>query len=224
MAFGIYVHIPFCRKKCPYCSFSSIENSYDIFEKYTSVLIKEYFLRNKSPFDGVPDTLYIGGGTPSIFPHEYISHIAETVGVPVKEFTIEANPESINKQWLDGVLKAGANRISIGVQSFDDKILKTLGRIHSSENAIQSVTTSGKSGFQNISIDLMFGIPGQTLKTWEETLKVTIGLNPTHVSCYSLSIEEDTEYFRTFGHNILLPDESETSEMYLTAVKMLESN
>ena len=210
MPYGLYIHLPFCRCKCPYCNFASITGAEDIMERYTDTVALEFRHRNFGPFEGNPLTIYVGGGTPSLVPAFFIKKIisdTDTVQVfsPQKdvEFTVEANPESIcqtdpvNERWLDDILEAGANRISIGLQALNDNILRNLGRLHNTKQAVLSVTHARQAGFTNISIDLMFGVPGQTIEIWKQTLEEVLELQPNHVSGYSLSVEEDTEYYES---------------------------
>jgi len=224
MPFSLYIHIPFCKSKCPYCNFSSIIGSEELIEKYLKALTIELDNRLTGLFTGSPRTIYIGGGTPSIISSEHIKKTVERfMSDSLIEFTVEANPESIGKSWLKGILKSGVNRLSIGIQSLDDSILCNLGRLHNTEEAITSVEMAQQAGFSNISVDLMFGVPGQTMEIWERTLEKVIELKPDHVSCYSLGIEDDTKYYTMSREGELkIPDEDETADMYLIMVNRLE--
>ncbi|MFC1528971.1 radical SAM family heme chaperone HemW [Candidatus Latescibacterota bacterium] len=232
MSYTLYIHIPFCRHKCPYCNFGSITGAEDLFESYTEALIGEISSRCRDIFDGIPLTIYIGGGTPSLVPASSIANVVKDFSTyPDIEFTVEANPESISKndtehkRWLDGIRAAGANRISIGIQSLDDGILKILGRIHNSKQAISSITHARQAGFKNVSIDLMYGIPGQTFEIWEQTLDTVLELQPDHVSGYCLSVEEGTEYFNKMCNGkFQLPEPEKTSDMYILMNELFQKD
>ncbi len=227
MSFGIYIHLPFCKKKCPYCNFSSITGGEGLIESYIDSLNIELEHRlDGKRYRGNPKTIYIGGGTPSIIPTAYIKKIVKKLSPDTStEFTVEANPESINESWLDGILESGANRLSIGIQSLDNGILYNLGRLHKAENAIISVNMAKSAGFSNISVDLMFGVMGQTMEIWKKTLYEVLQLEPEHISCYSLGIEEDSEYYkRTQNGELEIPDPDKTADMYVFMVKLLEKN
>ena len=218
------MHFPFCVSKCPYCNFSSITGAEGLIERYTNAVAVELDSRLTESYSAFPKTIYIGGGTPSIVSPEYIKkEVRRLISKDLIEYTVEANPESINGKWLDGILESGANRISIGIQSLDEKLLGNLGRIHTAENAVSSVKMAKNSGFTDISVDLMFGIPGQKMKTWELTLEGILELQPDHVSCYALDIEEDSEYCEILKRgDIKIPDPDETADMYLLMAEMLE--
>ncbi len=228
MSYSLYIHIPFCRSKCPYCGFSSVTDTKNHFiDRYIDAVCREAETRATSIFSGIPRTIYIGGGTPSYIPIKYINQLIEHLKIideiPSAEFTIEANPESISTTWLDAIHDKGVNRISIGMQSSDNGILYNLGRIHSAEDSFRAYEITRRAGFENISVDLMFGVPGQTIETWEETLNDIISITPEHVSCYSLGLEEGTEYFHMFESGKLhVPGEDETADMYLLMANMLE--
>jgi len=191
---GIYIHIPFCISKCPYCSFFSI----------TDLSFKEPFLQalnreiNLSPGKHLKfDTLYIGGGTPSIIGSNSIAEIVNNTVSAFNfasdaEITLEANPATLNKKNLKHFKNSGVNRLSIGIQSFNQENLKFLGRIHSGKDAVSAVDLAHNAGFENISIDLIYGIPGQTKKTWLNDMQQGIDMHPTHISCYTLTFEAGT--------------------------------
>ncbi|MCD8158307.1 MAG: radical SAM family heme chaperone HemW [Clostridiales bacterium] len=197
----IYVHIPFCRAKCGYCDFNSFPPAEGQTEKYVKRLIKEIA---ESPYRGEKaDTIFIGGGTPSLISPEYISEILKAVNSAFPfaencEITMEANPESISPEGLKIYKNAGVNRISMGVQSFNDSELKTLGRIHNSKQAVEAYNMIRKAGFKNINIDLMFCYPSQSLESWEKSLYKAVELNPEHISAYSLIIEENTLFYKKY--------------------------
>jgi len=221
--FGLYLHIPFCRNKCPYCGFASVVGGETLFLRYARAAISETERRMTGPFTGNPLTVYIGGGTPSCFPSGLLRGMIQRFTRDAAEVTVEANPESTTDEWLGEMLDMGANRISIGVQALDDSLLVTLGRIHTTHQAVLSVEKAAKAGFRRISVDLMFGIPGQTVEMWLHTLEKMIELPLDHVSCYSLSLEEDTPFLARFGRNRKkLPSVNETVEMYRLLAGFLE--
>jgi len=221
--FSIYIHIPFCKKKCNYCAFNSkVGKSFEI-ENYVGALIAE--IKNRSAFENV-ETIYFGGGTPSILTISQLEKIFTAIqaNFNVKqnaEITIEVNPGTVDENFLRGLKNLGVNRLSIGCQSFDDKILKILGRIHNSKTALDTVTTA-KKFFENISVDLMYGLPNQTLKNLREDLKIISALDIQHISIYGLEIEEGTKFFELNRQNLLnLPSEKICSEMYDFIVERL---
>ncbi len=233
MTWGLYCHIPFCRSRCPYCGFAStVATGTTSFSTYLDALITEYHARDRSVFDSRPATAYIGGGTPSLLPAEQLSRFIGIVTSPeTVECTVEANPDSLcetpgrGEDWLATVRDAGAGRVSIGIQSFDDTVLAALGRLHDASEAERSIHMARRAGFDAVSADLMFGVPGQTLDSWKETLDRCVSLGPDHISAYSLGIEEDTPFFRLAASNGLdLPGEDETADMYETAVSILIEN
>lgn len=227
---GLYIHIPFCERKCNYCSFLSFPLGKDARREYVEVLKKEIADNGRVlGMDFLVDTVFIGGGTPSLLEPYEITEILETVRNYFNlsenaEISIESNPNSLDDIKLASYLKAGINRLSIGMQSFDDNVLKTLGRIHSSDNAKMAITRAKAMGFDNINLDLMFGIPGQTMESWNKTLDTAIELSPDHISFYSLQIEEGTKFYEDYK-NERLPflENSLTDQMYLFAVDKLKN-
>ncbi len=223
---GIYIHIPFCRKRCLYCGFHS--NAVDhpaAMNAYTQWLIGRIMEDSKKyRREYVCDSVFIGGGTPSVMSAEAIEAILGIVRESFVltsdvEITMEANPESLDARKLKRILGAGVNRLSIGVQSLDDEVLKRLGRIHTAEEAVEKIRLARKVGFQNMNIDLMFGIPGQTMEQWMETVRKAIALSPEHISCYSLQIEEDTPFYDAYLNGNLIPMEDGLDrEMYHAAI------
>lgn len=204
---GVYIHIPFCRSKCLYCAFNSVAVEAFSPEEWVRLFGLELsgHLRGKdfSPATHELRSIYFGGGTPSLLSSSAIgalvSLIRETFTCHKNlEITLEANPEGLGLPELEGFLKAGVNRLSIGVQSLADNELKTLGRRHSAEDALKAVKRAEQAGFTNVSIDLMYGLPGQTLKSWTETLEKIVALSPAHISLYNLSIEEHTPFFELY--------------------------
>lgn len=220
----LYIHIPFCVKKCDYCDFLSFRARSSVHEAYVEQLIKEIKAQSCYCLDCQVETVFIGGGTPSLLEPSCIRRIMETVFECFQveenaEITIEANPGTLVGKKLPVYKKCGINRVSFGLQSADNEELKNLGRIHSFEEFLKSFQSARMAGFTNISIDLMSGIPGQTLESWKNTLKKVTMLKPEHISAYSLIIEEGTP----FGERKLkLPDEDTEYRMYENTAGILE--
>lgn len=205
---GVYAHIPFCSSKCPYCDFSSVAGAPPPEEDYTGCLlseIKAVLTDEAVSLSGARlSSIYIGGGTPSLFSPSSIGRLTERIAslIPPSgpiEATIEVNPESITADKLKGYLRSGINRVSVGVQSFNVLELKTLGRPHSPERAVEVVRLCREAGFANTGIDLIFGVPGQGLGSWEETIEKALAIRPEHISLYGLTIEEGTPYGSIYG-------------------------
>ena len=226
---GLYVHIPFCRQKCAYCDFLSFACSNDrLLIEYSKALALEIRSRCADCADYTVDSIFIGGGTPSLLPAsafqrimtelEHNFHIAEDA-----EITVEANPASLTREKMEMYLQTGVNRLSIGVQSFDNGILKILGRLHDKNEAFNTIQNARKAGFRNINIDLIFGVPTQTTKNWIDTVKQGIFLGPQHISLYSLQLEEGTELHRKVCREKTLEATPEIidREMYHEAVALL---
>ena len=228
---GIYIHIPFCKQKCNYCDFISYTNKCQKIEEYIKCLKKEISLFDFSNY--IVTTIYIGGGTPSFVDSKYIKDIMNTVYEKVNkdniddnvEITIEVNPGTVNKEKLEDYKKIGINRLSIGLQSTNDKLLKEIGRIHNFKQFLYAYNLAKEVGFENINIDLMLGLPNQTIKDLKESLDIIIKLNPNHVSCYSLIVEEGTKlYNQVEKGKIKLPDEELERNMYWYVKNTLELN
>ena len=197
----LYIHIPFCIKKCLYCDFLSVPYNESLAKAYTDALCKELIM--KKGFAGQLKTVYIGGGTPSILSEECFRQLFKCLKDNFKfsdshEITVEANPGTVDKSKIDALLSFGVNRLSIGVQSFNDDELKTLGRIHTSEEALKAIELVKNSGINNFSIDLIYGIPGQTLDSWKRTVSkaAAFTLSPAHISSYELTLEEGTPLYK----------------------------
>jgi oxygen-independent coproporphyrinogen-3 oxidase len=211
-AIAVYIHIPFCLKKCFYCDFYSIRYEEGRARAFALALLKEI----QSHKNYKAKTLYLGGGTPTSLPTplliEIISTAKESFSLPPNaEISVEANPETLDADKLKALREVGVNRISIGVQSFDDNLLHFLGRVHNADKARRAIEMAREAGFENINIDLLFAIPGQTLTNWQETLEEALSFNPTHISCYSLIIEEGTKLFRDLRKGKISPVEDELS-------------
>ena len=217
---GIYIHIPFCVKKCSYCDFYSMCDL-SLREAYVDSLIAQIKSFRAEAKNRIVDTIYIGGGTPSILSGEQILHILKTVRKVFKvsedaEITLEANPGTLNPEKLVAYHEAGVNRLSIGLQSANEKELSTLGRIHTKEEFERSFLLARLEGFQNINVDIMYALPEQTEKTLSETLDYVIGFDPDHISFYGLTIEPETPFGRNKEIEPLLPEEDVQVEMYLS--------
>lgn len=248
---GIYVHVPFCARKCAYCDFISFAECEETqIRQYFEALKKECRLLSEETEDAFrdedsesvdkweqhlhraalevlpADSLFIGGGTPSVVDVQYIAGLMPLLPLTEgAERTLEANPGTLNREKLRIYRECGINRLSLGVQSFHDQELAFLGRIHSGEDAVASFQAARDAGFDNISLDLMFGFPGQTLASWRKTLETAVALEPDHLSFYSLQIEESTPLYQWFREDRVeqLPDEL-NRDMYHFAVDFLEQN
>lgn len=219
---GVYVHIPFCASRCLYCDFFST-TALERRKEYVDALLKEMELRKGDKTDygtGEVETIYIGGGTPSQLRAEELGRIFDAVYANFRvsenaEVTIECNPEDVDKCFLDGLRKLPVNRVSMGIKSFDDERLRFLCRRHNSEKAINSVHILQDEGYENISIDLMFGFPGERITDWEQDLRTAVQLGIPHLSAYSLMYEEGTRLtkLRDAGKIIPIADE-ESLAMY----------
>ncbi len=195
---GLYIHIPFCRSKCPYCNFFSLASE-KARQGYVDLLVSEARTMAASVRMGPFETLYLGGGTPSLLPPAEIARLVDSLQeifrfVPGFECTLEANPDDIHPEVLYAWNACGVNRLSIGVQSFDRDALIFLGRMHGPEKAIQSVEMARRQGFGNITIDLIYGIPGLSTAAWQKSLSIAFSLHPEHLSAYALTLEPHTIY------------------------------
>ena len=223
---GIYIHIPFCVKKCAYCDFYSLCDL-SLQTNYVNALISQIASFRAEAKNRIVDTIYIGGGTPSILSGEQILRILKTVRKTFKvsedaEITLEANPGTLNPEKLVAYHEAGINRLSIGLQSANPAELSMLGRIHTKEEFERSFLLARLEGFQNINVDIMYALPGQTEQTLSETLDYVIGFDPDHISFYGLTIEPETPFGRNKEIEALLPGEDVQVEMYLKSIDKLE--
>lgn len=230
---GVYVHIPFCAKKCYYCDFHSIVvGDRAKFEKvannYLLSVRQEALLYRSQLGDHRLSSLFFGGGTPSIMPVQELADLitfllGELPFVSTPEITIEANPHSLTKESVAILKKAGVNRFSLGAQAFQDSLLKSLGRLHRAGDVTSSVRLLREQGITNISLDLMYGLPGQTVTDWQESLEQAVSLGPKHLSCYSLILEEGTPFATWEARGLLeLPSEDLQAEMYEQARMLLQ--
>jgi len=223
---GIYIHIPFCIKKCPYCSFTSFTPEKIPEEEYISTILKEIKTRYSEAESRDAGTVYFGGGTPSLISPAGISAILSAIAGKFRltnpEITIEANPGTVDLDKLRGYRNAGVNRISIGVQSFNDRLVLNLGRSHSSKEALNAFESARTAGFDNIGIDLIHSVGGESLRDWKDDLKEAVSLHPEHISAYNLTIEEGTPFHHSQEKGLLvLPAEEEQTDMLLAAIEIL---
>ena len=222
---AVYIHFPFCVQRCHYCDFITYANVGHLIPAYLDALKKEMML--VLPGAERADTVYFGGGTPSLLDPEQIGDllkaIDDLIGLnPNAEITLEANPGTVSKNCLEDLLKRGVNRLSLGIQSFFDSDLKTLGRIHSTEQARQSIRETQNAGFDNISLDFIFGLPGQTLQAWQQNLEEALSSNIHHLSLYSLIIEPGTPFESDLAAGrIILPDDDLVADMYEFSIEYL---
>lgn len=226
---GIYIHIPFCKQKCFYCDFCSFANKNEMQGKYVETVINEIKnITHKEKY--TVTTIYLGGGTPSILNPDYIKSILQEIKSSFEilddaEITIEINPGTVNEEKLKKYKEYGINRLSIGLQSANDKILKKIGRIHDYKQFEETFFYARKCGFKNINVDLMIGLPTQAVEDVKQTLEKIIQKNPEHMSVYSLIIEEGTIIEKLINENKLqLPDEETERIMYWTVVNELKEN
>ena len=224
---GIYIHIPFCKQRCNYCAFYST-TLYNIREKYVDALCKEIVMRKEYAACAAIETIYFGGGTPSTLTMEQLQRICDTIYAtyPVSdtaEVTIECNPDDLIPEFLAKLKHLPFNRISMGVQSFNDTQLKRLGRRHDAEKARQAVNNAREAGYDNISIDLIFALPGSTIAEWEHDLDSAIALHPDHLSAYNLTYEEGTPMHRALErgdfHELSEEENVEQFQLLITKLK-----
>lgn len=229
---GIYIHIPFCASRCIYCDFFSTTRT-ELINKYVRTLCEEVNLRCRQgmiPDDMEVDTIYIGGGTPSLLSVWDIARMMDSIYyvcdvLPDAEITIECNPEDITFEYLDLLSSLPINRLSFGIQTFDDERLRFLGRRHTSQKAIEAIKLSQKAGFKNISIDLIFGFPGESLSDWENDISQALSLGIQHISAYSLMYEEGTYLTTLVREEKICPiDEDLSFSMYKSLTESLKSS
>ena len=224
---GIYIHIPFCLSKCLYCDFTSFRGRDGMYESYKNALLKE--IRNTPLLEEyLIKSIFIGGGTPTVLPPRFISEIMEELSklhiADDAEITIEANPKTLNMDYLRVLKFSGINRLSMGLQSTDNTVLKKIGRIHKYEDFLINYNDALKAGFHNISADIMFGLPGQDIEGFSNTVETVSKLGLRHISAYSLIIEEGTHFFDLYEEGKLnLPEESEERKMYYLLIDTLSS-
>lgn len=223
---GIYIHIPFCASKCAYCDFYSLAGHDKLMDKYQAALIKHITEASEQMQSYYIDTVYFGGGTPSYFGAKRICEILNVLKNNAKvlksaEITVEMNPDSVTSSELRMLRAEGVNRVSLGIQSTQDDILRLIGRRHNFKQAEKAMKMCRRAGFGNISIDLIYGLPTQTKNDWAETLSKAIAMRPTHISCYGLKLEEGTPMYERYKDSEALPSDDEQADMYLYMTDIL---
>lgn len=235
---GLYIHIPFCKQKCSYCDFCSYANKESFIKRYIQCVLKEIIEvgnNNKIDFENGKDdlflvkTIYIGGGTPSLIDSKYIVQIIEDIKLNFKidekaEITIEVNPGTVTLEKLEDYKRAGINRLSIGLQSTHEHLLKEIGRIHTYLDFLDTFRFAREAGFENINVDLMIGIPNQTLEEVKDSIEEIVSMEPEHISVYSLILEENTPLFKKVEEGLELPNEDLERKMYWNVKRILEAN
>ena len=234
MPLGIYLHFPFCLSKCAYCDFASqpleAAGGLRFARRYFDAMAVELDRRAASEeFDGaIVETIYLGGGTPTVLPVEWLAEaltrIGQRFGVdPKAEVTVEANPGTVDDGKVRGLLAGGINRLSLGVQSFSDEMLRLLGRAHGAAEAREAIAAARAAGCTNLNLDLIYGLPGQSLEEWRETLAEALAARPEHVSVYALSLEAGTPLAEQVEHGeVPRPDDDAAADMYMLAMDMLD--
>lgn len=226
---SLYIHIPFCAQKCLYCDFPSFARKDHLRKAYIEALNKEIISLREKHNNLEINTIFIGGGTPSVLEANELECLLKEVAklnmAKEVEYSMECNPGNLTEEKLEVMKKYGVNRISMGLQAKQDNLLKGLGRIHNYKTFKENFLLAKKVGFNNINVDLMFGLPNQSLNEWEETLREIISLEPAHISAYSLIIEEGTAFYNLYENDKLkLPTEEEERKMYHLAKRILEEN
>lgn len=224
MTAGLYVHVPFCAALCPYCDFAVVVGREDLHRRYCDALLTE---ADAAGWQGPFDTMFVGGGTPTAIA---ATMLAETLAklraglavVPDAEATVEANPESVDEASLGLLRAAGLNRISLGAQSFEQRALAALGRTHAPEDTVRAVAAARAAGFDNLSLDLIYGAPGESLDDWRRSLRAAIDLGVEHLSCYALTIEERTAFGSAVARGAMAePEQDALADRYELAIAML---
>lgn len=235
---GLYIHIPFCKQKCSYCDFCSYANKESFIKRYIQCVLKEIIEvgnNNKIDFENGKDdlflvkTIYIGGGTPSLIDSKYIVQIIEDIKLNFEidekaEITIEVNPGTVTLEKLEDYKRAGINRLSIGLQSTHEHLLKEIGRIHTYLDFLDTFRFAREAGFENINVDLMIGLPNQTLEEVKDSIEEIVSMEPEHISVYSLILEENTPLFKKVEEGLELPNEDLERKMYWAVKQTLEQN
>lgn len=224
---GIYIHIPFCRSKCDYCDFYSLAGRDDRMDQYQKALLSH--IKETAPLaqDFPVDTIYIGGGTPSYYGAKRLKELLGVIRKLYKvekdaEVTVECNPDSVDVKSLKILHKAGVNRLSMGMQSANACELERIHRIHTPQQVNEAATAARKAGFTNLSLDLIYGLPGQTMDSWKATVEHALSLIPQHLSCYGLKVEEGTPLAARVAQGEVLPDDDQQADLYLWTVGRLE--
>ena len=223
---GIYIHVPFCRSKCAYCDFYSVTDKNDkLMDSYLAAICRHIKESGALAPDYKVDTVYFGGGTPTFFGADGMATIMNTIRRAFDvdahaEITFEANPDSISPRLLRRLRSEGFNRVSLGIQCDDDEILAKLGRPHTYEQAVKAVQRIRRAGYKNLSVDLIYGLPGQTVESWSATLQHVLELDPEHISCYGLKVEPGTPLY-DYQEDWNLPDDDAQADMYLHTIDVL---
>ena len=224
---GIYIHIPFCRSKCDYCDFYSLAGRDDRMDQYQKALLSH--IKETAPLaqDFPVDTIYIGGGTPSYYGAKRLKELLGVIRNLYKvekdaEVTVECNPDSVDVKSLKILRKAGVNRLSMGMQSAIACELERIHRIHTPQQVNEAATAARKASFTNLSLDLIYGLPGQTMDSWKDTVEHALSLIPQHLSCYGLKVEEGTPLAARVAQGEVLPDDDQQADLYLWTVGRLE--
>ncbi len=226
---GIYVHIPFCKVKCPYCDFYSLAERENSIDKFINAITKEIKISSVDVSNWTIDTIFIGGGTPSLLKGHQLEKIVSALSQKynlkkLAEFTLEINPDEAQIEDLKLYESFGINRLSIGVQSFQTQLLKFLARTHEKKDIFKTYNNARSVGFENINIDLLYCIPGQTLKLWEKDLNEVAALHPEHISTYNLTLEKGTELFKMVKKNLVaMPSENVNAGFFKKTVNFLKS-
>ena len=225
---GLYLHIPFCKAKCAYCDFYSLPRSEEKMDDYVAALTAHLTETAPMAAGHTVDTVYFGGGTPSYLGPERINRLLQTVKKHYRvakdaEITLEANPDSLfDWKELRALRRLGLNRISLGVQSSDDDMLRSLGRVHTWQQVVEAAEAVRRAKIPDLSLDLIYGLPDQTVEQWEKTLSDAVALSPDHISCYGLKLEEGTPLWQR-RHSLTLPDDEMQADMYLFTVEYLQN-
>ena len=224
---ALYVHIPFCHSRCRYCDFFSFGSQELVLQNvYADLVCREISLWQGK---GVLTTLYLGGGTPTVLPVEQLCFIFQAAQKylalsPAAEITVEANPATVDAAYLRRLWQGGCNRLSLGVQSFQESELESMGRLHSPHDVVTTITEARQAGFENISVDLIYGLPGQTLETWADTLDKAIALATPHISLYSLGLDNHSPWGKAYAAgNLSIPDEDLVADMLELAIAKLNA-
>ena len=227
---GLYIHIPFCPQICPYCAFASLRGVDHLHERYVSALCKELFVWGRQYRKDTLQTIFIGGGTPTQIDPYLIGQVLEAANqafgmCPNSEITVEANPGTVDRERFSQLRSVGCNRLSLGVQSFDNEALKKLGRVHNSEEAERAFTSAREAGFSNVSIDLILSLPDVCEPVWQSSVNKAISLQPEHISIYALTIEENTLFAKREGEGSLvtLTDDDDAMQYDWTRHRLLDS-
>ncbi len=226
---GLYIHIPFCKSKCAYCDFYSLPGRQDLVERYTKALCAHIAETAPQAREHRVDTVYFGGGTPAMLGDKALCQVLAFVKKRFRvdkdaEITVEANPDSVDLKMLRRLRRAGFDRLSIGMQSAVDSELAAVGRPHDFAQTRQAVEWARKAKFKNVSLDIIYGLPGQTMDSWMETLEATVALDPEHISGYGLKVEEGTPLAQRVAAGEVLPDDDFQADAYLAMVDFLEKH